>query len=563
MEEIFQVVLKKKDSLANTNTKYTNAYKTKDGDVVVFLSFSNKYMRAYVATGKGKDVQSAIEEAISVYRKNKAVNFKPVSVKLDVVTMLLPVKKDQSRININKDEVFYRRGEDGLALSEDFSAAFLPEEVEAYRMIKNRHIQKDRVFDAFEKHFLLPEQKITKNFIGNDFMDLFKFRTDSHYIDKDGYLPLHRGHRTYEDLSKEDLWKAIELTKDNYYKQVVNSKGKYIYSYMPQEVTQADDYNILRHAGTTYSMLETYELMPDENLMKAIERAIKYLLTKVKDIEINGHKAQVVVEKNKCKLGGNGLSIVTLAKYTQLTGNKEYVPLMQDMATWMGQLQDETGKFAVHKQVFSTGEDSGFVSHYYPGEAILSLVRLYQVDKNEKWLDLAENEANYLINIRDKEADLDSIAHDHWLLYALNDLYRERPKDMYMKHAFFISEAIVKAQRLDKKEYNSEWIGSFEQPGTPRSTPAACRSEGLCAAYRMAMDHGHKKEADQYKKTIIETIKFQLQMQLKPESVMYYTNKKLCLGAFHAGLKNYELRNDYTQHNISSLIAFYNILNNY
>jgi len=563
MDNLYDVIINNKENISNFKLDKNKYYKTDDGEIVLYLSIDNGYTRAHVVMGKGKDLKSALENAVKDYKSNIHFNFKPMSVKLDIVTNVLPILKGSSRINIRKDEVRYRRGEDGLLLSDDFSAAFLPEEVEAYKMIQKRLIQPDKVFDAFEKHFLLDQQKTVKRFLTSQFMDLYKFRTDSWYIDKNEYLPLIRGHRTYNNLDKEDLLSAIELTKDNYFKQSVNPKGKFVYIYNPEDSTVPSKYNILRHAGTAYSMLETYELMPDKGLMRAIERAIKYLLTKVEDTEINGKKAQVIVEKDAAKLGGNGLAIVALAKYTQLTGDEQYLPLMQNMATWMGELQDESGKFAIHKQIFSTGEDSGFVSHYYPGEAILALCRLYQLDKNEKWLDLAENEANYLINERDAEANLDNIAHDHWLLYALNDLYRERKKEMYLKHAFFICEAILKIQRLDSNKYNQEWLGSFGSHKKAPSTPTACRSEGLGAAFRLAQDHNYTKEAEQYKNAMKEAIKFQLQMHLKPESVMYYRNKKFCLGAVHQGLTNYELRNDYTQHNISSFISYYNILSKY
>ena len=118
----------------------------------------------------------------------------------------------------------------------------------------------------------------------------------------------------------------------------------------------------------------------------------------------------------------------------------------------------------------------------------------------------------------------------------------------------------MKAQRLDRDKFKPEWIGSFDSHSYPASTPAACRSEGLGAAYRLANDHGYTEEAEAYKKTMYEAIKFQLQMQLKPESVMYYRNKRFCLGAVRPTLNKFELRDDYTQHNISSFISYYNMI---
>ncbi|NJP37423.1 hypothetical protein [Alkalicoccus luteus] len=559
LSTIFDAV-KKRTTIDAVDTELENAYRTDEGELIVYLSVGNSYTRAFVTMGRGKTAAEAINEAIESYLEYRVRHLKPISVKLDVIREVVPGRKQGSRLNVKKDEILYRRGEDGFAFSEDLRISFLPEEVEAYKMIQERHLVKENAFLAFEKHPLLFDQKAVKTLLTNEFMDVYKVRTHAHYYDKNGYLKLYRGHRFFDDLNRDDLVNAITLAKNNYFKQAVNSKGKIVYAYQPHNGSQASGYNILRHAGTTYSMLEVHEMMPDDRLLDAAKRGINFLKKKVEDIEINGIKAQAVVEKGAAKLGGNGLAIVCLAKYTELTGDRKHLELMQNLATWMGELQDESGKFAVHKQKVATGENTGFISHYYPGEAILAMVRLYKIDGDEKWLDFAENEANYLITDRDKTETIDTIAHDHWLLYGLNELYRERPKDMYLKHSFFIADAMIHAQRLDTNEYSREWIGSYKQPGTPRSTPTACRSEGLGAAYRLAMDHGYEDKAASYKAGIHEGIKFQLQMQLRPESVMYYMNKRLCLGAFHAGLKNYELRNDYTQHNISSLISYAGIL---
>lgn len=363
-------------------------------------------------------------------------------------------------------------------------------------------------------------------------------------------------------ISKDNLIEAIKLTKNNYYKNVIKKNGKYIYSYLPEENKKKKDYNILRHAGTTYSILETCEIMPDEELLKLAESAINYLIGKVKNFEINENPVSVVVEKDAIKLGGNALTIIMLAKYTQITQNYEYLELMQRMARWICENQNEDGEFIIQKQRYSTKEKYNFKSEYYPGEAILSLVRLYQLDGNKKWLNSAELASYYLINVRDKHANINTIIHDHWLLYALNELYRKQPQEIYIGHVSLITKSIMKSQITDNIE-NPDWNGAYRIPYIRlESTPTACRSEGLCAAYHLLHDTGYAKEALKIIKTIEEGIQFQLQNQLRPESVIDYKNKKLCLGAFKRGLMRFDLRIDFTQHNISSLIAYYKILSN-
>lgn len=363
-------------------------------------------------------------------------------------------------------------------------------------------------------------------------------------------------------VTKDTLLKAISLTKDNYFKNVVKKNGKYIYSYLPEENKKKKGYNILRHAGTTYSILETYELIQDDELLKIAESAINYVIGKVIDFEVNDIPVSVVVEKDTIKLGGNALTIIMLAKYTQITKNRKYIDLMQRLARYIIETQDKSGEFIIQKQRYSTKKIYKFKSEYYPGEAILSLIRLYQLDGNKDWFDSAVLASDYLITVRDKYADINTIVHDHWLLYALNELYREQPHDIYIEHVLLITKSIIKSQITDNTE-NTTWNGAYRLPHIRlESTPTACRSEGLCAAYHLLLDNGYKKEASKIIKSIEAGIQFQLQNQLRPESVDSYKNKKLCLGAFKRGLKQNDLRIDFTQHNISSLIAYYIILLN-
>lgn len=533
-----------------------------DGQFITFLSVADDKSPAYIIKGKGRNVRNAIHSAIDIYLKKKSKKFKPTSLKLEILSKFTPIKQKSNLLNLTKDKIQYDRGSDGIAFGDDFHTVFLPGEITGYRIIRRRKVHIKNAFRALHNHLPSTFSKFTKPLDEETATKAYKFRTKAYYIDKDNYHELYRNHQMFPELTKQDLWNAIELTKDNYFKNVVNKRGKFIYSYLPFENRREKRYNILRHAGTIYSMLEVYELMPDKQLLEEAKRAFKFLFDRIKPLKVNGRDVKVVVEKDAQKVGGNALAIVALAKYTNVTGDKQYIPLMQNLAAWMQEVQGEDGEFTVHKQRYSTGEPFDFISHYYPGEAILALVRLYQIDHKEVWLDVAEKAASFLINIRDKNDTIHTIAHDHWLLYALNELYRERKKDLYLEHSFFIAEAIMRTQITEENASRAELIGGYvpKSGNEPSSTPVACRSEGLSATYRLADDFGHPEIAEKISYAIKQGIKFQLQMQLKPESVMYYKRKKLALGAIQGGLKSFSLRIDFTQHNISSFIAYYNIL---
>jgi hypothetical protein len=166
---------------------------------------------------------------------------------------------------------------------------------------------------------------------------------------------------------------------------------------------------------------------------------------------------------------------------------------------------------------------------YYTGEALLALLALYRLTKEEKWLNA----------VRDIETDLAPEDYgvkeqSHWMLYSLEFLSQFEASPLYFQHA----EKIVR-HILDNPEYLS-W---------ERSTPIACRSEGLLAFLRMKLPETADKNTS-LRERCIRQVQYNLDKQL---------TFRLPDGSFIRGgndRRNNEVRIDYIQHNISSLLHF-------
>jgi uncharacterized protein YyaL (SSP411 family) len=327
----------------------------------------------------------------------------------------------------------------------------------------------------------------------------------------------------------------------------------YIYDASQDEVDY-EDYNILRHAGTIYSMLQLYNITKNTLLLDKAQKAIDKLLER----EIPYNNASCIEYNDKIKLGGNALAIIALAEYSKATGDDKYLINMQNLAEYIKQSQKNSGEF-ISKRYYSTGKISDFVSEYYPGEALLALCRLYSLDKNETWLDVAEKGARYLILVRDGDVPTYSLIHDHWLLMSLNELYRYRSDGLYFNQSMRIAESIIHAQKdgVTTKTVDPNWIGSYH---TARGTPTATRSEGLIAAYHLADDFGNSTMKDKVLRSIKLGIKFQLQLQFTKEDVVEFPNPDQALGGFRDSFTRYNIRIDYVQHNICSILGLYSIL---
>jgi len=333
----------------------------------------------------------------------------------------------------------------------------------------------------------------------------------------------------------------------------VKNNGQFVYAYLPKSDSESESYNILRHAGTIYAMADLYQESGDQRLLAAIKRAIDFLGTYIRHCQVGGVSESCIVENEETKLGGNALAVLAFTQYMIATGEDYLLEETRSLARWIISNQNENGEFKIHKVEFPSGEPTEFISEYYPGEAVYALARLYSLDNNNQWLTAAVNGAKWLAADRIQGKPKEEIIHDHWLLLGLDALQHIQPDLVFVESARLIADAITASQNLNPRY--PDWYGSYYNP--PRSTPAATRSEGLLAAYRILRDFDTSGQADWIMQAVRRNITFQLGTQFHPESVMYLKDPQRALGGFHQSLTNYEIRNDYVQHNLSSILALY------
>ncbi|MEK6220853.1 MAG: hypothetical protein N2D54_01225, partial [Chloroflexota bacterium] len=476
-------------------------------------------------------------------------NFQPKWLKMDIVG-------DVSKIKNRGNAFELERSLYGLAMPRKLKLAFLPEELIASSIIDSQQVLRtDYLADYLSESGNQYGGVSPSILVIEAETEFFRFKTISQFTDGSITKALYRGHQEIGNYAIEDLLTAAVAGGD-YLANNVYADGSFAYSYFPKTDVYSRDYNILRHAGTIFSLLQLYEVTEDPALLATAENAIGYLLHA---IDICPHEVQpvgCVVEDGEIKLGGNGLALLALAKYIEITGERQTLGVMTLLAAWIEGSQNSDGEFAIHKESFPERSPIDFISQYYPGEAIFGLTQLYALDGNSKWIDMAEAAVDWLIDVRDFGISDDDLPHDHWLLYGIYELYQIRPKPEHLAHAFRISNAIMDSQNLSP-EY-PDWYGTYYIP--PRSTPTATRSEAFCSAYKLAQQIGDLDQSKRILTAYEDNVGFQLITQFQPETLMYLSNPQAAMGGFHTELTNYEIRIDYVQHNISSLLCLYEIL---
>ncbi|WP_229800864.1 UDP-N-acetylmuramoyl-tripeptide--D-alanyl-D-alanine ligase [Vreelandella hamiltonii] len=277
-----------------------------------------------------------------------------------------------------------------------------------------------------------------------DGMPMWSFATAGVFLALGGEQPSHHllstqprcwGRRETPPLTPASTAELIARST-RFLGRQVQANGRYVYGYFPCFNRDIGTYNILRHASSTYALLEGYEscvaqrLLDDEalgQLRDQIGRALESLCAH--DILQRDGAAYVVDTGNIIKLGANAVAILALVKYRQVMDDDRYVGLADALALGIVRMQEADGSFVhvLNAPDLSLKEKSRII--YYDGEAAFALMRLYGQTRNPQWLACVVKAFDYFIDNGHEQA------HDHWLAYCTNELVMYRPERRYFEFA--------------------------------------------------------------------------------------------------------------------------------
>jgi uncharacterized protein YyaL (SSP411 family) len=328
--------------------------------------------------------------------------------------------------------------------------------------------------------------------------------------------------------------------------------GSFHYSYnAAEDQFETRRYNIVRHAGTALSLFDLYGTTRDVRYRESARRAVKFLKTRFRRAR-RANSVYVLDYDGKAKLGANGLALIAVARQIELdpkTANRQGAVRLANLILAM---QREDGSFVTRYRL-RPNDPEGIDSLYYPGEAILGLVRLFKANGDHRLLDSARRGADFLI---ESQRMLDVLPPDAWLMQALEALYNVGHEGKYAAHAIALAEAMIAEQYTDKDPPG--YSGGFG-PGPPRSTPAASRAEGMISAYRIARSTGDARAA-KIADALRACITFQLGQQFTGRNSASLPNPARAAGGFFEEATSLRVRIDFVQHNISSLLGMSEVL---
>lgn len=377
----------------------------------VFLSVSDGEHRCKVYRGHGGSFDSAVDDAKRARLLDLGEN-ETKYLKLDILLDTDSISGPDLFQNVYMSQSnAYRKS---IAFDGDFSHWLLDSELNScglwdYDIGSLDLDYLNAYFSACGRDTLasLPEDYIEFTTLGYFCDDGGQVHELGHDADMPGY-----GRRVDADSN------AVLENAGDYLRRQVRDDGRFVYGYIGYDNQEIGDYNILRHAGTAWSLMNYYRYSGDESVMADIDAVMEYLLSQV--VYHDGMAFIYDVENGGIKLGSSGLGLVALVNYIEISGRQDLTGLCRQLADGILYCLDADFTFNhVYDSDLNLLEKTRTV--YYDGEATYGLCRLYDLTGDAAYLDAVEKiiKNNFIANGYE-------VIGDHWVAYTLDCFLKSR-----------------------------------------------------------------------------------------------------------------------------------------
>ncbi len=501
---------------------------------VVFFSVSDGSSRAKVYNGTGASLEAAWDEGVQNTVKGlKNDSGEPKWVRVDVVSKSWPINALEilNEINDTASGFDYH----GLSFDPDFKTAF-PEiwmNGAGIYDYKDDRVSVERVNQWLVENERDPLPRLPDNMVEFDCLGWFCDENDEIYdLCNEG---ADNGRRMVEALVA-DYTKDIIDAASSFLLDQVKEDGSFIYGIRPQFDKEIDDYNILRHSGTIWSLICRYRMFPDDELKDKIDSTIGYMLEQLLYDE-DGAAYLLEANESELKLGANGIAVVTLTEYMDVFENEDYKEVCEALGEGILKQQGEDGSYW-HVLFTDFSQLEAFRTVYYDGECTFALTRLYSLTGDQKWLDAACLAIDHFI-----EYDYTQY-RDHWVAYSLNEVTKYVDKQEY--YDFALANATNNYSRI---------LGRWRT--YPTNLELLISSfETWQRMVERGIDTGDFDVQD-----LLDAIAARANRQLSgyfyPETAMFMQNPERILGSFMMRNDKFRVRIDDVQHNIGGYYLYW------
>lgn len=340
--------------------------------------------------------------------------------------------------------------------------------------------------------------------------------------------------------------------------------GRFVYRNSATSSKKYSDriYSSIRHAGTLYALYLCEKYLDNKVLYNKRILASEYLINNyIKRISADCYGLISKKEEGAPALvatsGGTGLALIALSNL--LPESKVNVYTLRKMGNFLLWMQTNNGDFWPSYELLKKEKSNVHSARYYPGEACLGLLYLYEVDKDEKWLEASKKGIMKIVqtSLNTPESEL---KFDHWGLLAIQKLFETENNGLSHEEKNLITgfveknvKVVLELQKTDSKEAD---CGAFN--GTKTLCGLATIMEGLIAAYDCVPANVLKARI---KYAVEAGLDHLYKYQIKAGEMEGGIPGTYLWNTLTADDKDREVRIDNVQHALSAWITYKKILN--
>ena len=414
--------------------------------------------------------------------------------------------------------------------------SILSEELNSKHLIDydNKKLDKDNIY-----YYLYYEPVKLKNI---DYDNIYLIKTKSYSRVKNSKvnaLKLENGFHVKKYIDND-----VELiinNSANRLNSMLLDDGSFIYGYYINEGKTIDSYNILRHAGSIYSLIKYYEYSNNDNIKDSIVKGIDYIIN---NCLIKNKKGYFVLEKKnkELKLGGSALTLLALSEYQIAFNDDKYYDIAAKIADGIIYFSNDDGSYN-HVLDLNLNIIDKYRTVYYDGEATFSLLKFYEISKDSKYYKLIQKTIDLFIDNNYLNY------HDHWISYSMNSFLKYNQEEKYIQFAL---------DNYSKNEFDS--IVKFS-PTRLELLSITLDTYNYLNNQNIYSDSLEEFDISKLKYSINKAKEVLLNYYIDEEMAIYFDNKDIILYGFTSITDDFRMRIDDIQHSILGLMIYDEIIN--
>jgi len=342
-----------------------------------------------------------------------------------------------------------------------------------------------------------------------------------------------------------------------------NGAHKYYYAL---EDEFEDRLHTIYTSSLIYTLFKLYDLEPVEELWEQIEKSMEYVLSmQLLDEESKRFGAfhysfdlDKEERERKFVVGTTSKTIFTLLEMYRRTEDERYLEAAKKASDWLLTMQRDDGSmksYAVDrdgKWFFSTKE-----STLYNGQVLSALSRMYRVTNDERYLEVAEDIADFLLAKVEKDGCY--IGDDYrpnnpisssWFVMSMVDYYLATRDEDVRDIVFTCATDLVGRQHVNESDLSTygRWKGSLSTSG------AGWISEILVEVYHLCLEE-EGEDCEQYKDAIVKGMRWLLQNTYGDHNSGFLPNPAMAKGGLYWNPANRFVRTDAVCHGMNAYIG--------